>query len=171
MRTARKTSAPTHAATKRRGRPRKTPLTPHPTASVVAPVQRKRPGFTYAVGRRKTAVARVRHYPGQESTITINGMPHTTYFPEFELSELVVSPLKTVGQQQWGVLSASVAGGGKRGQAEAVKLGISRVLVAEHAEVKPTLKKAGFLKRDTRIKERKKYGLKRARRAPQWQKR
>lgn len=129
--------------------------------------------YFYAVGRRKEAVAQVRLFPNQPAggAISINGKPVVDYFPIFELQKIVLEPLKAAGQEGKIGVSVKVAGGGIRGQAEATRLGISRALVLWDASLRAQLKARGFLKRDARVKERKKYGLKGARRAPQWQKR
>ncbi|MFA6486401.1 MAG: 30S ribosomal protein S9 [Candidatus Magasanikbacteria bacterium] len=123
-----------------------------------------------AVGRRKTAAARVRLEKG-EGKIVVNGIDYQIYFPHFELREIVVGPLKALGKEKDLNVSVKVAGGGKKGQAVAVSHGLSRALVVWNDEFHKTLKTLGFLTRDARVKERKKPGLKRARRAPQWSKR
>jgi len=127
--------------------------------------------YIFAVGRRKEAVARVRLFADGQGEIYVNSKPAGEYFPTFELQTIVQQPLVVVNQIQRGRVSAKVAGGGKQGQAEAVRLGIARALVQQDADQRIPLKRAGLLHRDPRVKERKKYGLKRARRAPQWQKR
>lgn len=127
--------------------------------------------FIRAVGRRKTAAARVRLIPSGNGTITVNGRSYDVYFPIFTLQEMVKAPLRTAGKVDTFDVSAKVAGGGPHGQAEAVRHGIARALVKWDAELRKTLKAEGFLRRDPRAKERKKPGLKRARRAPQWSKR
>jgi small subunit ribosomal protein S9 len=126
--------------------------------------------YIYAVGRRKEAVARVRWQAGAEG-YQINGRTLESYFPTKELQQIVKSPLQVTQREGSGSVSVKVAGGGIQGQAEAVRLGISRALVKTDADYRLALKRAGYLRRDPRVKERKKYGLKRARRAPQWQKR
>ncbi len=127
--------------------------------------------FFQAVGRRKTAVAQVRLFPEGDKSILINHKPLEKYFPQSILQSIVLAPLKLVDSLgKFGVI-VTVKGGGKVGQAEAIRHGIARALTLFNPEFKKKLKKAGFLKRDPRMKERKKYGLKRARRAPQWQKR
>lgn len=98
-------------------------------------------------------------------------MPLTSYFPTHVFRQRVLQPLVLTGRDTVANITVKVAGGGKRGQADAVCLGIARVLTATAPELRSTLKKNGLLRRDARVKERKKYGLKRARRAPQWQKR
>lgn len=123
------------------------------------------------VGRRKTAVARVRLSPAGTGKITVNGKAYDKFFTVYELREQVVSPLKAVGREGSVDVSAKVVGGGMRGQAEAVRHGISRALVALDENNRGSLKKQGFLTRDPRKRERKKFGLKGARRSPQWSKR
>lgn len=124
-----------------------------------------------SVGRRKTSTSRVRLYTQGEKGITINNKPYTEYFPTSFLQKIVQDPmdkLKCLGK--FGV-TVKVKGGGPTGQAEAVRHGISRALVALNPYFKKRLKKAGYLTRDPRMRERKKPGLRRARRAPQWSKR
>lgn len=123
---------------------------------------------TRAVGRRKEAAARVRLLD-ESKEITVNGRALAKYFPTKIHQEMIMAPLKAVGIDMG--VSAKVAGGGVAGQAEAVRHGISRCLVSLNEDFKATLKALGFLRRDPRMKERKKFGLKRARRAPQWSKR
>lgn len=123
-----------------------------------------------AVGRRKTASARVRIDTGT-GTITVNGVDCKKYFPEAVLQELILAPLKAVAHEKSLTISVKVAGGGKKGQAVAVQLGIARALIKWNEDFKKSLKSLGLLTRDPRIKERKKFGLKKARRAPQWSKR
>ncbi|MFZ2804227.1 MAG: 30S ribosomal protein S9 [Patescibacteria group bacterium] len=124
-----------------------------------------------AVGRRKTSIARVRLIKNGKGTITINGKPMTDYFTTYELREIVTSPLKITGQEGAVDISAKVQGGGIRGQSEAVRHGMSRALLVLNPTFRKTLKKLGYLTRDSRKRERKKFGLKSARRAPQWSKR
>ena len=135
---------------------------------------RERPvklNYIFAVGRRKEAIARVRWTNDAEPTILINERDFAKYFPSVDLQYTVRQPLLLTQHDQRGSVSAKVNGGGIQGQAEAVRLGIARALVKEDPDLRIPLKRAGFLRRDPRSKERKKYGLKRARRAPQWQKR
>jgi small subunit ribosomal protein S9 len=127
--------------------------------------------FIPAIGRRKSAIARVRLIKNGKGAITVNGQPLEKYLPTYELQNIVKVALKTVGQETAVDISASVEGGGIHSQAEAIRLGISRALVVLNQTYRKTLKKLGFLTRDQRIKERKKPGLKKARRAPQWSKR
>ncbi len=123
-----------------------------------------------SVGRRKTAGARVSIDKGS-GKITVNGKPLAEYFPYFEWQEMIVAPLKALSKEKDLDFSVKVAGGGKKGQAQAVQLGIARALVVWNEDFHKTLKSLGFLSRDARVKERKKPGLKKARRAPQWSKR
>lgn len=148
---------------------------PKPAVEHVAPViARPKPihrTYTFAVGRRKSAVARVRFIPKGTGQFTVNGREVKSYFPSFELQKIVHDAIELTKFGSGADLSIKVSGGGTHGQAEAVRLGISRVFVKLQPDLRSTLKRAGFLRRDPRVKERKKYGLKRARRAPQWQKR
>ncbi len=130
----------------------------------------KRAKFHEAVGRRKSAIARVRWFPEGEAGIAINGKPLAAAFPWFEYQAEILRPL-VLANRSTASISAKVVGGGQRGQVDAIRLGIARVLLIVDPELRTTLKADGLLKRDPRVKERKKYGLKRARRAPQWQKR
>ena len=123
-----------------------------------------------AVGRRKRASARVRISNGT-GKITINGVDFKTFLPYFQYQDIVLAPLKALAKEKDLDVSALVQGGGKKGQAVSVQLGIARALVLWNEEFKKTLKTLGVLTRDPRIKERKKFGLKKARRAPQWAKR
>ena len=124
----------------------------------------------YGTGRRKHSVARVRLYPGS-GNVTINGRSIDDYFGLETLKLIVRQPLElTETAAQFDVV-CTVAGGGVTGQAGAIRHGISRALLQFNAELRPALKKAGYLTRDPRMKERKKYGLKAARRAPQFSKR
>lgn len=127
--------------------------------------------FIYAVGRRKSASARVRYYKKGSGEIIVNNQNFKIYFPYFTWQQIVTQPLEMSNKEKEGKIVVKVKGGGKMGQAESIRLGITRVLVQLDPDLRKTLKKAGFLTRDPRVKERKKYGLKRARRAPQWQKR
>jgi len=126
--------------------------------------------FIEGIGRRKTAVARVRIFP-QKSGFFVNDQEPEKYFPSFVEVEKTISPLKLLKKKNDFLVLAKVKGGGKSAQAEAIRLGLARALVVFNPEFKKELKEAGFLKRDPRMRERKKFGLKRARRAPQWQKR
>jgi small subunit ribosomal protein S9 len=123
-----------------------------------------------AVGRRKSASARVRITEGK-GEILINGKPFEKYFPYFQWQQTVLAPLEAVGKKGKLDVSVKIVGGGVKGQATAVQLGISRSLIKYDEEYKKVLKSEGYLTRDSRVKERKKPGLKKARRAPQWKKR
>ncbi|MCL6523528.1 MAG: 30S ribosomal protein S9 [Thermoflavifilum sp.] len=122
------------------------------------------------VGRRKEAVARVIVHRGT-GQITVNEKPFTTYFPVLYLQHQVTLPLKTIDALNQFDVVVNVQGGGKKGQAEAVKLGIARALCEINPEFRPSLKKAGLLTRDPRVVERKKPGKKKARRSFQFSKR
>ena len=126
--------------------------------------------YFYASGKRKTSVARVRLYKG-EGKIIINNKPINEFLSIKTLIGLVKSPFKIVGAVNKYDVSAKVHGGGITSQAEAIRHGIAKGLVEADPLSKPSFKKAGFLTRDSRIKERKKYGLKRARKGPQFSKR
>ena len=122
------------------------------------------------VGRRKEAVVRVRLMPGT-GKFTLNGKSLETYFPNKLHQQLVREPLVTVEKTERFDIFANLHGGGTSGQAGALRLAIARALIEVDAEDRPSLKKAGFLTRDARATERKKYGLKKARKAPQYSKR
>ena len=124
----------------------------------------------YGTGRRKESVARVYLAPGT-GTITVNGRSLDEYFPLDTLKTIVLQPLNTAEAADKFDAYITVKGGGYTGQAGAIRHGIARALVEADAEYRPALKAVGFLTRDSRMKERKKYGLKAARRAPQFSKR
>lgn len=127
--------------------------------------------FFYAVGRRKSSIARVRLYPG-EGNITVNGKPSRDYFGGRELHQTtMIEPMRLTGTADQFDVVVTVVGGGVSGQAGAVRHGISRALIRFDEELRAPLKKGHFLTRDAREKERKKVGLKRARKAPQYTKR
>ena len=126
--------------------------------------------YYYGTGRRKHSVARVRLYPGN-GTITINGRGIDDYFGLDTLKLIVRQPLALTENLANMDIVCTVAGGGVTGQAGAIRHGVARALLEFNPELRPVLKKAGFLTRDPRMKERKKYGLKAARRAPQFSKR
>ncbi len=123
-----------------------------------------------ATGRRKRAIARVRFRPGT-GTITVNGRTVTEFFPSETHRMVLTEPLRLTEQTEAYDIDATINGGGPTGQAGALRLGIARGLVELDAELRPALKGAGFLTRDARKKESKKYGLKKARKAPQYSKR
>ena len=126
--------------------------------------------YFYGTGRRKSSVARVRVYNGT-GKITLNDRDIEDYFGLETLKLIVRQPLALTGNADKFDIVCRVAGGGVTGQAGAIRHGLSRALLQFDEELRPTLKKAGFLTRDPRMKERKKYGLKGARRAPQFSKR
>ena len=127
--------------------------------------------YFYGTGRRKSSVARVRVYENGTGMITINGREMDNYFGLETLKLIVNQPLVATDMVGKVDVVVTVAGGGVSGQAGAIRHGISRALLGLNAEFRPALKAAGFLTRDPRMKERKKYGLKAARRAPQFSKR
>jgi len=125
--------------------------------------------YTEAVGRRKTATARVRLTDAKSASMTVNGKTAQEYFPLEQMVKMAFSPLQLLGATY--AVSAKVRGGGLKAQAESIRHGISRAISELVPEQRKDLKVRGFLKRDPRAKERKKFGLKAARRAPQWSKR
>ena len=127
--------------------------------------------YQYGTGRRKSSVARVRVYQGGTGSITINGRDIDDYFGLDTLKLIVRQPLVTTGTVGKVDIEATVSGGGVSGQAGAIRHGIARALLLVDESYRASLKAAGFLTRDPRMKERKKYGLKAARRAPQFSKR
>jgi small subunit ribosomal protein S9 len=145
--------------------------TPQAQAQAQQPAQpaQAQQQFHYGLGRRKCAIAKVRLFPG-EGTIVVNGQPSREYFGRETLDLVVQAPLRTVESAGFNVV-VMVAGGGKAGQADAIRLGIARALVVADEANKQPLRARGFLTRDARVKERKKPGLKRARKAPQYTKR
>ena len=132
--------------------------------------QSKKP-YKYGTGRRKSSVARVHLFENGTGAITINGRDIDDYFGLETLKMVVRQPLNTTSTLGKVDIVATVEGGGVSGQAGALRHGISRALLQVNPDFRPILKKAGFLTRDPRMKERKKYGLKAARRAPQFSKR
>ncbi|MFZ3054567.1 MAG: 30S ribosomal protein S9 [Minisyncoccales bacterium] len=127
--------------------------------------------YFVGTGRRKTAIARVRLYTKGDKTIEVNGMEFTKYFPTKILQLNALASLDKMKSMDRFKITVTVKGGGVNSQAEAMRHGIARALVVFNADYRKRLRKAGFLTRDPRMKERKKPGLKRARRAPQWSKR
>jgi small subunit ribosomal protein S9 len=123
-----------------------------------------------STGRRKRAVARVRVFPGQ-GAITVNGRDVATYFPSKAHRMIITEPLRITETDEAYDVAVTMDGGGVSGQAGALRLGIARALAEVDPELRTTLKRAGFLTRDAREKESKKYGLKKARKAPQYSKR
>jgi small subunit ribosomal protein S9 len=127
-------------------------------------------GKAMGTGRRKEAIARVRIAPGTGQWL-VNDRPLEKFFPNKVHQQLISEPLVTLGAEGQFDVVARVSGGGVAGQAGALRLGIARALTVVDPENRPTLKRAGFLTRDARVTERKKYGLKKARKAPQYSKR
>lgn len=126
--------------------------------------------YYYGTGKRKTAIAKVRLYPG-DGTIIVNDKPFDEIFTIFELKEDILKPLRVTDTLGKFRVVVKVEGGGVSGQADALKHGISRALLQADESLKPILRSHGLLTRDPRIKERKKYGLKRARKRRQYRKR
>lgn len=127
--------------------------------------------YIEAVGRRKTAVARVRITPSTKTTFTVNDKDVKEYFATPDLQVIAQEAIIKGEVSEKFTVSVHVVGGGIHGQAEAIRHGLSRTLVLRDEEIKNKLKKLGFLKRDSRQVERKKFGLKKARKAPTWSKR
>lgn len=128
--------------------------------------------YYYGMGRRKTSVARVRIYPNGDGSIIINGKKSQEFFGERpSVHATITAPLRLLDLGENFTLTVKVAGGGTSGQAGAIRHALSRALLRLNEETKPALRKAGYLTRDPRMKERKKPGLKRARKAPQYTKR
>lgn len=153
-------------AVKRAAPAKKAPAAKAEKAVVAVPEGR----YTYSLGRRKTATATAKLWQGGTGEVTVNGQPYNKYFKTFDQQNDVVAPLKAIGMEG-NTVAIRVSGGGPRGQAEACRHAISRILVKINEENKAPLKKLGFMTRDPREKERKHYGLKKARKAPQWAKR
>ena len=126
--------------------------------------------YIETVGRRKTSVARVRYFAKSEGGVIINGKKLDEYFPTAELRGIVESPMKKAKIEKYEI-TVRLSGGGIHSQAEALRHGISRALIKSVSELRGELKPLGFLTRDPRMKERRKFGLKKARKAPQWSKR
>jgi small subunit ribosomal protein S9 len=128
--------------------------------------------YIEGIGRRKTAIARVRITPSSKESVIINGKPVAEYFNTQELQNITVAALRDLEKlEQKFEVSAKIIGGGIKSQAESVRLGTARALIKFDEELRGELKKLGYLKRDPRVKERKKFGLKKARKSPQWSKR
>ena len=128
--------------------------------------------YYYGMGRRKTAVARVRLFPNGDGNVTVNGKTSQVYFGQREaLTATAVAPLRLLEIAEQYNMTVRVVGGGTSGQAGAIRHGVARALLRVNPEFKLALRKAGYLTRDPRMKERKKPGLKRARKAPQYTKR
>lgn len=127
--------------------------------------------YIEAVGKRKESVARVRITPSGKNTFSINDRSLDEYFPTEELKKIVHEPIERVAPEEKFSVSVKVSGGGIHSQAEALRHGFSRALLSFDADLRKSLKKSGLLTRDARIKERRKFGKKKARKSPQWSKR
>jgi len=148
-------------------KPKPAPKPSGPTA----PLGRRPAKYFEAVGKRKTAVARIRIFTQEGQIFLVNEKPLENYFPTFELQQIAKASLEIMKCLDKFQVLAKVKGGGLTAQAEAIRYGIARTLVLFNPDFRKRLKKAGYLTRDPRMRERKKFGLKRARRAPQWAKR
>ena len=126
--------------------------------------------YHYGVGRRKTSSAQVRYYPTGTGTVIVNGKPADQFFPRERDVKSLLAPLQAVGIERY-TITVVVNGGGMSGQAGAIMQGLARAIVVSDPEQRSALRRGGFLTRDPREKERKKPGLKRARKAPQYTKR
>jgi len=149
---------------KKKASPKKQPVKSEPAKPVIE-------SYFQAIGRRKTSAARIRLLAKGDKEILINGKSCQVYFPSLELRETILAPLKIMNCLDKFRILIKAKGGGIHSQAEAVRHAISRALILFNPDFRKRLKKAGFLTRDSRMRERKKFGLKRARRAPQWRKR
>lgn len=127
--------------------------------------------YIETIGRRKTATARVRLAPATKTSFSINDKELATYFPTSELQKIITDPFTTLENKHTFAVTVKVVGSGIHSQAEAIRHGISRALVENDEAGRTALKTEGFLKRDPRAKERRKFGLKKARKSPQWSKR
>lgn len=139
-----------------------------PKKAEAVPIKKER--YFEAVGRRKSAVARLRLYP-KKTNFEVNGKSLEDYFKTLRFRRRALEPIHKMKLSEKLGAIIKVRGGGSNGQADAVRLALARALVKFNAEFKKKLRKLGFLTRDARVVERKKYGLKKARRAPQWKKR
>ncbi len=162
---------PAHAPAKKAAPKEKEHVAAEPAVAAAAAPVKVAGGYIYALGRRKRAIAQTKLWTTGKGAITVNDRPYTQYFPVAELRDALVAPLKAVGQDDKVTIALSVRGGGLRGQSEAARLGISRALLILNPTYRQSLKQLGFLTRDPREKERKKYGFKKARKGSQWAKR
>jgi len=149
----------------------KKPAAKKPAAKKTATKKKVVAKYFGAVGRRKTSVARVRFFDDGKKNIVVNDKDYKEYFPTYEMHEIVASPLEVMNIEGKYMISVKVKGGGLHSQAEATRHGLSRALIKFNPEFRKRLKKAGFLTRDPRMRERKKFGKKRARKSSQWSKR
>jgi small subunit ribosomal protein S9 len=165
MAVAKKTTKPANKKPTKAAKPKK------PVEELIKPKR-----YFEAVGRRKTSTARVRLFTARpleeyEGRIIVNDKSYKQYFPTPELWQIVEASLNKLRSLNRFEVSAKVKGGGMNSQAEAIRHGLARTLILFNRDFQKKLKRAGYLKRDPRMKERRKYGLKKARRAPQWAKR
>jgi small subunit ribosomal protein S9 len=135
------------------------------------PIKTEKQIYFEGIGRRKTSTARVRIFNKGGEGILVNEKKYSEYFPTKELRSIVEDALNTIKLSDKFKVTVKISGGGIHSQAEALRHGIARALVKFNEDFRKRLKKAGFLKRDPRMKERRKFGLKKARKAPQWSKR
>ncbi len=145
------------------------PQLPKTTETVEVPVLGEK--YIFAVGKRKSAIAQIKLYPHGKGLIYVNGKEYKQIFPQELSQRALLEPLVLSSQKDGVNIAARVVGGGVTARAAAIRHGVAKALVIFDATYRKPLKKAGFLTRDSRIKERKKFGLKKARRAPQWSKR
>jgi small subunit ribosomal protein S9 len=145
--------------------------TKKPAAKLIVKPPKKVVKYYEAIGRRKTAKARVRLFTRGDKEFLVNDKPYNKYFPSLESQQKAIDSLEKMKCLDKFRVLAKVKGGGLNAQAEAVRHGTARALVLFNPDFKKRLRRAGFLTRDPRMRERKKFGLKRARRAPQWRKR
>ena len=127
--------------------------------------------YIQTIGRRKQAIAQVRLYGGGTGSVIVNEKDVIEYFPVTKLQQAISAPFVATGTEGQFDVTVKVGGGGITGQAEGIRLGIARALIEHNPELRTVLKKIGFLKRDARVRERKKFGKRSARRSPQWSKR
>lgn len=145
---------------------------PKPATKAAAPKSPSQGAqYFYALGRRKSAIAKVKLFPKGSGKFKVNGKDYKVYFPQFTWSQNLELPFDALGQKDKFDVEIKLVGGGPSAQSEASRLGIARSLVKLDENNRQALRAAGFMTRDPRAKERKKPGLKRARRAPQWSKR
>lgn len=148
------------------------PASLSPKASEVGEIQKKEiKKYIYATGGRKEAKVQLKLYLNGKGTFSVNDKDYLKYFPYFEFQKIIFAPLEILGLNNKFDILVRVRGGGIRGQAEAIRYALAHALVKFNPDFRKSFKKIKFLTRDSRIKERKKFGLKKARRAPQWQKR
>lgn len=134
-------------------------------------IKTSKKAYTTAIGRRKTAITTIRLSPNEKQSFIINNIPADKYFPQAMLQAIINQPLKIYAGTEKYSIQAKTVGGGSSSQAQSISLAIARALIKIDDKAKIKLKKVGLLSRDSRKKERKKPGLRRARRAPQWSKR